>query len=141
MNYLGTHILIADDDPQVLGYFARILTEGGHHVTAVESGAEVLTVIENQPVDLLVLDLCMPRPDGFDVLKVLKASRRDLKILVVSGFIGGPLLKVSEYLGATASLSKTDAPKLLLQTVNAILATRSACRDSLQGTMMNVPWN
>ena len=80
-----------------------------------------MQVLEHQPVDLLVLDLSMPKPDGFDLLKRLRLKRPGLRILVISGYMQGALLKASEFLGATASLSKTDAPLHLLETVNSLL--------------------
>ena len=116
-----SHVLVADDDPQILKLFARILSRGGFSVTAVGSGDAAIKVLQDGPVDLLVLDLNMPPPDGFELLKSLRAKRPGLRILVISGYMQGALLKASEILGATASLSKIDAPKLLLQTVNMLL--------------------
>jgi CheY-like chemotaxis protein len=116
-----SRILVVDDDPQVLNLFARILTEGGYEVTATHKSSEVVQILRKEPTDLLVLDLDMPEPDGFEVLKFLRADRPGLRILVVSGYLHGALLKASELLGATASLRKTDAPELLLKTVDALL--------------------
>ena len=116
-------ILLVDDDPDILKFFKRLLDEDGHSVVAVDSGSAALCVLQAEAIDLLVLDLSMPAPDGFDLLKSLRASMPGLPILIVSGFMQGSLLKVSELLGATASLSKTDAPRLLLETVNRILPT------------------
>ena|SRR5579863_5413264 len=114
-------ILIADDDPQVLILFERLLTRGGYSVIAVSSGDAAMKVLEERSVDLLVLDLSMPDPDGFELLRVLRATKPGLRILAVSGALHGALLKPARILGATASLSKTDAPKLLLQTVQNLL--------------------
>ena len=114
-------ILVVDDDPQVLTLFAQILTEGGYAVTATNQSSEVAQVLRDQFVDLLILDLDMPRPDGFEVLRSLRARRSTLRILIVSGYLQGSLLEASELLGATASLSKADAPRMLLETVNGIL--------------------
>jgi CheY-like chemotaxis protein len=121
MKQLGSHILVADDEPQIRKLFERLLTQGGYSVTAVESGAAAMEVIQNQVVDLLVLDLSMPEVDGFELLKVLRSTRPELRILAVSGLMEGVLLKASEILGATASLSKTEAPQLLVKTVNSLL--------------------
>jgi CheY-like chemotaxis protein len=115
------HILIGDDEQRVLSLFERLLREEGYSVTAVDSGEAVLKVLREQPVDLLVLDLSMPETDGFDVLKCLRTQRPELPILVISGYMEGALLKASEFLGATASLSKTDAPERLVQTVKTLL--------------------
>jgi DNA-binding NarL/FixJ family response regulator len=80
-----------------------------------------MQAIQHDPVDLLVLDLSMPEPDGFEMLKVLRATKPDLKILVISGFIQGILLRAAQLVGATATLNKTDAPELLLPTVRDLL--------------------
>lgn len=119
---MGAQILVVDDDLQVLELFSRILTAGGYSVQAEKSGKSALQFLEKAgPIDLLILDLSMPKPDGFEVLKTVRSQRPGLRVLVTSGFLGGSLLKASEFLGATASLAKTDAPKLLLKTVNDLL--------------------
>jgi CheY-like chemotaxis protein len=114
-------ILVVDDDPQVLRLFVQILTKGGYSVIETNRSSAAVEILGEKPIDLLVLDLDLPRPDGFEVLKSLRRERPGLRVLVVSGYMQGALLKASELLGATASLAKTDAPRLLLKTVNAIL--------------------
>ncbi len=68
------HILIADDGPPILKSFKRLLVKGGCSVTAVASGGDALKVIEEQPIDLLVLDLNMPQPDDFELLRTLRKA-------------------------------------------------------------------
>ena len=121
MNHKPFQILIADDDLQVLKLFTQLLKKDGYSVTAVDSGRAASKFLESNPVDLLVLDLSMPPPDGFDLLKDLRAKRPGLRILVISGYMQGALLRASELLGATASLSKADAPALLVRTVGELL--------------------
>lgn len=121
MKQPAPHILVADDDPQVLKLFTRLLTKRGYSVTPVDSGTDALETLKKEPVDLLVLDLSMPQPDGFDLLKSLRRDRPGLRILVISGYMQGALLKASEILGATASLSKTEAPESLVKAVDALL--------------------
>ena len=115
------HILIADDEPEVRNLFTRLLCRGGYAVTHVGGGGAALTILDEKQVDLLVLDLSMPQPDGFELLKLLRWKRPELRILVVSSYMEGALLKAAEILGATAAMSKADAPKLLLPTVNGLL--------------------
>jgi CheY-like chemotaxis protein len=117
----GTHILLADDEPQVLQLFTRLLRRDGYNVTAVDSGSAASEILDRQSVDLLVLDLSMPGTDGFDLLKSLRVKRPGLRILVISGYLQGALLKAAEILGATASLSKSEAPEKLVQTVRTLL--------------------
>jgi two-component system response regulator GlrR len=114
-------ILVVDDDPQVLRLFGKILTKGGYSVTESIGSSQAVRILGEKPIDLLVLDLDMPEPDGIDILKSVRRQRPGLRVLVVSGYMQGALLKASELLGATASLAKTDAPTSLLKTVDAIL--------------------
>jgi CheY-like chemotaxis protein len=114
-------ILIVDDEPQILRLFERILTAAGYVVRAVASGADAMAVIRDDRVDLLVLDLSMPEPDGFEMLKMLRSLRPDLKVLVISGFLEGAMLRAAALFGATATLNKADVPLLLLETVGNLL--------------------
>ena len=114
-------ILVVDDDPQILALFAEILGKGGYSVRLTSCGRDALQLLREEPVDLVVLDLSMPEPDGFELLKTLRASLPGLRIVVVSGYLQGALLEAARMLGATATLSKSDAPASLLQTVRGIL--------------------
>ncbi len=123
-------ILIADDTPQILKLFKRILSKEGYSVTAVDSGAEALQVLDDEPVDLLILDLEMPPPDGFELLRILRQQRPGLRILAISGYMQGAMLKPSEFLGATATLNKTDAANSLVPTVQRLLNSEIPTRAS-----------
>ena len=114
-------ILVIDDEVAILKFFGEILEEGGYAVHTASSGLEGLKILREVPVDLVVLDLSMPEPDGFELLTSIRASLPGLRIIVVSGFMEGALLEAARVLGATAALSKVDAPRLLLQTVRNIL--------------------
>src|SRR5262245_40739427 len=97
-------ILVVDDDPQVRSVFGGMLSSAGYEVICVDSGDAAFAVLRDGPVDLLILDLNMPdQPDGFEILKTAR-SHSEMRILVISGFMHGPLLKASELMGATASL-------------------------------------
>jgi CheY-like chemotaxis protein len=114
-------ILVVDDDPQVLKLFGTILRKGPYSVILLSGGDRVIPTLRESRFDLLVMDLSMPEPDGFDLLKRLRSEMPGLRILVVSGYLGGRLLKAAELLGAASTLSKTEAPAKLLDTVERLL--------------------
>jgi CheY-like chemotaxis protein len=114
-------ILVVDDDPQITRLFQRILERGGYAVTTTASGEKALEAIRREAIQLVVLDLSMPETDGFEVLKVLRSGGPGPKVLVISGFLQGALLHAAELVGAAATLSKTEAPGRLLETVNRLL--------------------
>ena len=119
---MGNRILLVDDDPQILKLFSTILTRGGYSVLTGGSGDEALRVLGTEgPFDLMLLDLCMPKPDGFEVLKEVRNRYPGLPTLVISGYLGGALLTASECLGATATVNKKDAIRTLLPMVNRLL--------------------
>jgi CheY-like chemotaxis protein len=122
-------ILVVDDDPQVLKLLGRILENGGYSVHLMASGKMVTEVLRAEVIDLLILDLNMPEPDGFELLKTLRIAMPGLRILVISGFLEGALLKAAELLGATATLAKSDSPEMLLSTVNGLLRQRQRDRN------------
>ena len=80
-------ILIVEDDPQLRELYRSALRTAGYVVTAVEDGADALRQIEHSMPALVVLDLALPRVDGRDVHRELKARRdtRDIPVIVVSG--------------------------------------------------------
>jgi CheY-like chemotaxis protein len=118
-----SRILIVDDDRAVLKFFQAALEGGGYEVTATSSGRQALKLLQTQAPDLLILDLNMPEPDGFDVLKSERAKYPDLRILVISGYLQGALLEAAKIFGAVATLQKPVSQQLLLSTVGEILAS------------------
>ena len=114
-------ILVIDDDLVIVKLFAQILTKGGYAVLTASSGQIAYHILQREPLDLVVLDLDMPPPDGFEILKALRSKPKAPKVVVVSGFVDGALLQASELFGATTSLRKTDAPTNLLAIVNQLL--------------------
>jgi CheY-like chemotaxis protein len=114
-------VLVIDDDRQILRLFTRILTDGGISVKAVASGKTAAGLLSTHAFQVVVLDMNMPNPDGFELLKLIRSDVRRPRVLAVSGFMKGELLDAADILGADATLSKSDAPELLLATVEALL--------------------
>jgi DNA-binding NtrC family response regulator len=111
-----------DDDSNILRLFATILSEDGYDVSTLQSSTAVFETLDRSgPFDLVILDLCMPKPDGFEILPQMRSRYPGLKVLVTSGLMGETLLHASEFLGATATLTKTEAPERLLSRVSGLL--------------------
>ena len=114
-------VLVIDDDAQVLGLFTRVLSRAGYAVISTTSGSEGMALLQRQSFDAVVLDLSMPRPDGFEILKAARRHDPTLKIVVVSGVMEGVLLKAAILFGATAALAKPVEPEVLLETLATVL--------------------
>jgi CheY-like chemotaxis protein len=115
------HILLVDDDEQVIRFVKTALERNGYRVTTTTSGKEALGLIWQHVPDLLILDLNMPEPDGFELLKAERASFPYLRILVISGYLHGALLKAAKLLGAHATLQKPFTTEALMVQVRAVL--------------------
>src|SRR5262249_54357752 len=80
-------ILIVDDDADLRRLFRTTLTIAGYAVQEVGDGVEALQLIENDPPDLVVLDLVLRALDGISVQQELasRALTRDIPIVIVTG--------------------------------------------------------
>ena len=69
----GLRLLVVDDEPDAREFVARIMTEAGAEVRVAASTAEALKAIAEQPPDLLISDIGMPRSDGFELMRLIRA--------------------------------------------------------------------
>ena len=76
-------ILVVDDSPDVRLALATILEDAGHEVVEAEDGEQVFDLAISERPDLVLLDVMMPRVNGFDALATLKADTRTNPIPVI----------------------------------------------------------
>jgi DNA-binding response OmpR family regulator len=72
-------ILVVDDDPDILRAITKVLQSREYRVVTAANGEEGLDKIREERPDLLILDLLMPRKDGFAVVRELKESPKFAK--------------------------------------------------------------
>ena len=78
------HILVVDDDKNTRLLLKAVLESEGYTVYAAANGEEALTVMDQQHIDLVVLDIMMPKMDGYEFTKTLREAQNNLPILMVS---------------------------------------------------------
>ena len=78
------HILVVDDDKNTRMFFRALLEGAGYTVSTAKNGEDALALMEHEHVDLVVLDVMMPRMNGYEFTKVLRESQNNLPILMVS---------------------------------------------------------
>lgn len=83
---MSPSILVVDDDPEVLGTTSRALSREGYHVDVSASAEQALQYLQNDTPDLMVLDIMMPRMDGLELCRLLRAQSQynELPILFLS---------------------------------------------------------
>ena len=102
-------ILVAEDDPALARLYAAYAQSRGHQVVLARDGAETLVAAVAEPPDIVMLDIGMPKLDGRDVLRQLKANPRTagIPVLVVTALGGDQNLRdLLLELGATDVLEK-----------------------------------
>ncbi len=80
----GVRILVADDDRSVREAIGRALRFEGYEVVPAADGREALEALAAQPADAVVLDVMMPRMDGLEVCRDLRARGDDTPILILT---------------------------------------------------------
>jgi two-component system, OmpR family, alkaline phosphatase synthesis response regulator PhoP len=80
---MGQTILVVDDDPNVIRVVEINLTQEGHQVRTAGDGEAALAAVAQERPDLLILDVMMPKLDGFETLKRLKADPAAAEIPVI----------------------------------------------------------
>jgi CheY-like chemotaxis protein len=83
-------ILVAEDDAAVAKLYAAYAQSRGHDVVLARDGVEAVLAAASERPDIILLDVSMPRLDGRDALKALRADARtrDIPVLVISAFGG-----------------------------------------------------
>ena len=78
-------ILIIDDEASIRESLSGILTDEGFLALSAEDGQQGLSLLEDEQVDLVLLDIWMPGLDGLEVLKRIKETQAELPVIMISG--------------------------------------------------------
>ena len=78
------HILVVDDDKNTRRFLQAVLEGDNYAVSLASNGEEALTVLDREHIDLVVLDIMMPKMDGYEFTKTLRDCGDNLPILMIS---------------------------------------------------------
>lgn len=78
------HILVVDDDKNTRRLLTAVLEAENYSVSTAENGEEALAVLDKTHVDLIVLDIMMPKMDGYELTSLLRETNNDLPILMLT---------------------------------------------------------
>lgn len=125
----STRILAVDDDPKVLSLMRRGLSFAGYAVDLAADGEEALSVVREVRPDLVVLDIMLPGLDGVEVCRRLRASARELPILMLTAKDDVPDRVAGLDAGADDYLVKPFAFDELLARIRALLRRAQPAED------------
>jgi two-component system phosphate regulon response regulator PhoB len=117
------HVLVVDDEPDIVALVAYHLARAGYRVSTAASGTEALALARQDRPALVVLDLMLPGLDGYEVLERLRAddATRDVAVLMLTARREEADRIRGLALGADDYLAKPFSPQELVLRVGAIL--------------------
>ncbi|WP_406499215.1 response regulator transcription factor [Streptomyces sp. NBC_00846] len=115
------NVIVAEDDEKQAELVRRYLEHEGHAVRVVGDGLAALAEVRHREPDLLVLDVMMPRADGLDVVRVLRAERREVPVLMLTARSTEDDLLLGLDLGADDYVTKPYSPRELMARVRTLL--------------------
>lgn len=120
-------ILIVDDDATVRGVVADYLRADGHTVLQAGDGAAALTTVAATPgLDLVILDLMLPKLDGLEVFRRLRPSHPNLPVIMLTAKDSEADRILGLELGADDYLTKPFSPRELVLRIGAVLRRYAA---------------
>jgi two-component system, OmpR family, alkaline phosphatase synthesis response regulator PhoP len=113
-------ILIVDDDPDIAEIIAFALGKDHHHCITVHGGTNALTLLEREKFDLIILDVMMPRVDGYEVCRRLRSRDNTTPIIMLTAKDSETDKVQGLDLGADDYVTKPFSPRELLARVRAL---------------------
>jgi two-component system OmpR family response regulator len=133
------HLLIVDDDEDILSLLTKFFRKHSHEVTVAADGAAMFAALEEHPINLIILDLMLQGEDGFSLCRRLRAASH-VPVIMLTAMADQTDRIVGLEIGADDYLTKPFDARELLARVKAVLrrtalngapATSAATRPAL----------
>ena len=117
-------ILIVDDSLFQRKTVTSMIEKEGHEVIQAKGGLEGIELAMEKKPDLIVLDLLMPKFDGFEVMKTLNKKSMNIPVLIISADIQDTTHEMCKELGAAGFINKPVNRDELVSAINSITGIR-----------------
>lgn len=119
---MATRVLITEDEPNIVESLTFILKRAGYEVSSVPDGEAAVRRLRSDPPDLMILDLMLPKLNGFDVLKLIKTDTllRALPVVILSAKGQAHDRQLAEEIGANAFITKPFSNRDLIEQVGRL---------------------
>ncbi|MCK5242882.1 response regulator [bacterium] len=117
-------IIIVDDDPGIVELFQDILEGKGYEVQTFHRGWEALQAVSRQRPDLMILDIMMPRVNGYEVCQIMKENpkTKQIPVIFLTALSHQEALRLAAEGGADDFLVKPCTPERLIRHVERHLS-------------------
>lgn len=113
-------ILICDDEEGVRESLNLIL-EKDYDIAFAANGEEAISYIKDNPADLIILDVKMPKVNGLEVLRDIKQKKPDINVIIATGYQSAEIAEESIRLGASDYITKPFDKENVLKTIGKCL--------------------
>jgi DNA-binding NtrC family response regulator len=117
-----SRVLVVDDEEALRTVLSSELASVGYEVSSASDGEEAIAMVQNKKFDLVLLDIKMPKVDGFEALKFIKKSYPTVKVIMLTGFADLKNAIESKKHGAEDFVSKPYDLVDLLTTIERVLS-------------------
>ncbi len=117
-------ILVVDDEPNIVMSLEFLIKQAGYEVRVARDGEAALQAIEEQPPDLVLLDVMMPKRDGFDVCETIRANPawKDIPIIMLTAKGRDVEREKGLALGADAYITKPFSTREAMERIKQFLS-------------------
>ena len=124
----NSKILVVDDSSTNIVLLEAILNGQGYHIETAQSVKEAYQIIKKETVNLILLDLLMPKVSGYDFLKEIKSnqSTKNIPVIIVSAVADPENRKKSIELGAMDFINKPIDIQDFIDRIDNILKTKES---------------
>lgn len=125
-----TRVLVADDDDVVRDVLRRYLERDGHDVSTAPDGNEALRLLGSEPIDLAILDVMMPGPDGLAICRILRErSGFRIPVILLTALAEEDDRIAGLEVGADDYVTKPFSPRELALRVKSVLRRAPSSAD------------
>jgi CheY-like chemotaxis protein len=117
----NSKILIVDDEPDLLELLKTTLLGNGYDVVTANDGLQGLEQVGNESPDLILLDIKMPRMDGYTMLRELKKSEKTKHIPVIMLTVYDKMKDIFELEGVKGYMIKSSNDQEILNQIKKVL--------------------
>ena len=132
-------IMLADDEPSLVDALRMSFEDAGYEFCAAQDGLAAVELFERERPDLVILDIVMPKVDGFGVCERIRRSDPEVPVLMLSAKSDIVDKRIGFRTGADDYLTKPFDEEEVLLRVEALLARRDRMRASRGGSADDVP--
>lgn len=121
---MSTRVLIVEDEPNIVESLSFLLRRGGFEVASTGDGEAALAALRSQPARVMILDLMLPKANGFEVLKAVRTdpALAGVRVLILTAKGQASDRRRAEAIGVDAFMTKPFSNREIMSEVRRLTA-------------------